>query len=86
MFIIMIKNIVIGSGGHNLIRMIGCIEKLMKVDYIKNENIENILLIYKMSDSKEKECPDCNCPKCGKRENCICNLNPIRWKDLGYSK
>jgi len=29
---------------------------------------------------------DCNCPKCGKRENCICNLNPIRWKDLGYLK
>ncbi len=27
---------------------------------------------------------DCNCPKCGKRENCRCNLRPIRWRDLGY--
>ncbi len=27
---------------------------------------------------------DCNCPKCGKRANCECNLKPIRYRDLGY--
>jgi hypothetical protein len=27
---------------------------------------------------------ECNCPKCGKRENCVCNLNSIRWNDLGH--
>ena len=25
----------------------------------------------------------CNCPKCGKREGCKCELNPIN-HDLGY--
>jgi len=27
---------------------------------------------------------DCNCPKCGKRERCQCNLKQIRWSDLDY--
>ena len=38
----MIKNIVLGSGGHNLIRMIGCMQTLLSVKYIKQEEIENI--------------------------------------------
>ena len=27
---------------------------------------------------------DCNCPKCGKRDNCECNLKLIRYRDLRY--
>jgi hypothetical protein len=27
---------------------------------------------------------DCNCPKCGKRNNCECNLKLIRYRDLRY--
>ncbi len=27
---------------------------------------------------------DCNCPKCGKRNKCECNLKRISWKDLTY--
>ncbi|MBS1267714.1 MAG: hypothetical protein MAG458_00426 [Nitrosopumilus sp.] len=27
---------------------------------------------------------DCNCPKCGKRDDCRCILMPICWDDLGY--
>lgn len=27
---------------------------------------------------------DCNCPKCGKREKCTCQLRRISWKDLKY--
>lgn len=27
---------------------------------------------------------DCNCPKCGKRENCKCNLIPIKQSDVGW--
>lgn len=27
---------------------------------------------------------ECNCPRCGKRENCHCNLKPINWSQLGY--
>ena len=38
----MIKNLVLGSGGHNLIRMMGCIHTLLKVKYINQEEIENI--------------------------------------------
>jgi len=38
----MIKNLVLGSGGHNLIRMIGCMQTLLSVKYIKQEEIENI--------------------------------------------
>ena len=26
----------------------------------------------------------CNCPKCGKRKDCKCELKPIRYRDLGY--
>ncbi len=26
----------------------------------------------------------CNCPKCGKREDCKCELKQIRYRDLGY--
>lgn len=26
----------------------------------------------------------CNCPKCGKREDCKCELMPIKYSDLGY--
>ena len=38
----MIKNIVLGSGGHNLIRMMGCIDTLIKVKYMEQDKIENI--------------------------------------------
>jgi predicted acylesterase/phospholipase RssA len=38
----MIKNLVLGSGGHNLIRMAGCLQTLLKVKYINHEEIENI--------------------------------------------
>ena len=38
----MIKNLVLGSGGHNLIRMAGCLQTLLSVKYIKQEEIENI--------------------------------------------
>ena len=24
---------------------------------------------------------DCNCPKCGKRENCNCNLRTIKYQN-----
>ena len=27
---------------------------------------------------------DCNCPKCGKRENCECSLKPIKWSELRH--
>ena len=27
---------------------------------------------------------DCNCPKCGKREECKCELEPIHWSELNY--
>ena len=27
---------------------------------------------------------DCNCPKCGKRNNCDCDLKLIRYCDLRY--
>lgn len=26
----------------------------------------------------------CNCPKCGKREDCTCELKSIRYRDLVY--
>lgn len=26
----------------------------------------------------------CNCPKCGKRDGCNCNLRSIKYNDLGY--
>ena len=26
----------------------------------------------------------CNCPKCGKREDCRCNLLPIKRNELDY--
>ena len=32
-------------------------------------------------DSSLLEC-DCNCPKCGKREDCQCSLRPIKWDEL----
>ncbi len=38
----MIKNLVLGSGGHNLIRMMGCLQTLLNVKYINQEEIENI--------------------------------------------
>ena len=34
--------LVIGSGGHNLIRMIGCIDKLVTVNHLKLDEIETI--------------------------------------------
>lgn len=38
----MYECLVIGAGGHNIIRMIGCIEKLVTVNHLILKNIENI--------------------------------------------
>ncbi len=38
----MIKNIVIGSGAHDIFAFIGILDKLIKTEYINLENIENL--------------------------------------------
>ena len=38
----MIKNIVIGSGAHDIFSFIGMIDKLIEKEYIKVENIKEV--------------------------------------------